>query len=275
MRLQNVRLTCAVLHVGLGLLGTSRVALGQAERTTEGTAQQATTTRAARGATWLRVTGEQINVRSRPDANSVALMRVEPDDVLRAVDQDQYGWYRILPPEGAFSYVSAEHVDRRGPSEGIVSVGSGTLRVRVGSTLRDLDPLQCEVQILLERGTLVRIVGVQGGWLKIVPPAGVYAYVSNQHVEPVSEEVAARLRGGRTPTTQAVATTVPAQGGRAGAGTSQPAAGPDVSGPWGAAADPRGDGNRSRSSQTAGARNPGWRQSRGYGRSPSSARNRW
>lgn len=232
MRPINRRRTYAWVWVGMLLAigpGGLRVT-AQHENQREVSTRPVVTSRPERTEVWLRVTAEQVQVRSRPDANSVAVTRAEPGDVLRAVDQDPYGWYRILPPEGVFSYVSAEHVDRRGPTEGIVSVRTGTLRVRVGSTLRDLDPLHSEVQMLLEGGTAVQIVGEQGGWLMIKPPKGVFAYVSGEHVERISDDVAAQLRSGKRPTTHATATPSPAP---AASATRPAASGPDLTGPWG------------------------------------------
>ena len=151
------------------------------------------TTPAAAETIWLRVTADEVNLRSRPDANSVPVAQVERDTVLRGLGRDAYGWYRVAPPAGVFSYVAKEYVDRRGPIEGIVSVRSGTLRVRVGSLVRELDPLQSEVQVVLERGAAVRIVGEQGEWLRIAPPPGVCVYVSGEQVVMIGEDVAKRL----------------------------------------------------------------------------------
>lgn len=182
-------------------------------------------TQTAAGETWLRVSADEVNLRSRPDANSVPVVRVPHDTVLRAAGRDDYGWYRVRPPEGVFSFVAREYVDRRGPTEGIVSVRSGTLRVRVGSLVQDVDPLQAEVQTLLERGASVQIVGELGDWLKIMPPTGVYVYVAAQHVEPIADQVAAGLRTIHTPASQ------PA---RLATATTRPAAeGPDLTGVWG------------------------------------------
>ncbi|MCK4340184.1 MAG: SH3 domain-containing protein, partial [Phycisphaerae bacterium] len=182
---------------------------------------------------WLRVTADRLNVRSQPDANSIVVTRVERDAILRALGS-RFGWHRVLPPEGVFSYVSAAHVERQSETEGLVAVRSGTLRVRVGSLVRELDPLKSEVQTLLERGTPVRIVGAQGEWLKIVPPEGVYLYVSDKYVQQVSDEVAARLGAAITTTPQPAGITSgePSPQPIAVAAT-QPAEGPDLSGPWG------------------------------------------
>lgn len=173
---------------------------------------------------WLRVTADRVNLRTRADANSVVITRLERDAVLEAVDS-QFGWHRVRPPEDVFSYVSARHVDQVSHEEGIVSVRSGMLRVRVGSLIAEVDPLQSEVQTLLPRGASVRIVGRSGNWLKIVPPAGVFAYVSGDHVERVSPAVAARLR--------AATTTQPSAEAAALRPSDQAAPAPDLTGPWG------------------------------------------
>ena len=176
---------------------------------------------------WLRVTAPLVNVRSRADANSVIMAQVAEDALLRA-SGSEFGWHRILPPAGAFSYVAAEFVDRRSDTEGIVSVASGTLRVRVGSTVQELDPWKSEVQTLLKRGTRIRIVGQQGEWLKIEPPEEVYAYISDEYVVRISDEVAQRLLKAKPTTSQPAST--PATSEKT---TTTAPAGPDLSGPWG------------------------------------------
>lgn len=222
---------CWGFWLGLGL--SSSALLAQTEARPQRPSEPGPATQPAQESYWLRVTAKQLNVRSRPDTNSVIIARLEPNSVLQAVGSE-FGWHRVLPPQGAFSYVSAAYIERRGPDEGVVAVRSGKLRVRVGSLLGELDPENSDVQVRLERGTPVRIVGAQGEWLKIVPPKGVYGYVSDEHVTRVNDEVASRLRaawgvtsqpavgGGATPATQPVA-----------AATTQPAPGPNLSGPWG------------------------------------------
>lgn len=183
-------------------------------------------TAASDGPTWLRVTADSLNLRSRPDANSVVVARVERDAVLRSVGRDSHGWYRVEPPAGVFSYVAAEFIDRRGPTEGVVSVRSGGLRVRVGSLVHDLDPWRSEMQVLLDNGAPVRIIGEQGEWLKIEPPAGVQVYVAGEHVVPISAEALDRLRVAGVPAASPSQRTPPARP------TTQPAE-PDLRGPWG------------------------------------------
>jgi hypothetical protein len=175
---------------------------------------------APQGPYWLVVTSDRVNVRSRPDRNSLALLRIERDTVLRAEDVT-FGWHRVHPPRGAFSYVSAQYVDQVSEERGIVSVATGTLRVRVGSQVADVDPLKCEVQARLTRGTEVQIIGRSGDWLKIIPPEGIHAYIHNDYVERISAERAAQL--------QAAAASQPPV---AAAAAAEPDA-PDLGGPWG------------------------------------------
>jgi len=190
-----------------------------------GTATAQTTAPAATQAAefWIRVTASEVNVRARPDVNSTPVSRVPRDTLLRATGVE-YGWYRVRPPEGVFSLVAAAFVERRGVGEGVVRVRSGALRVRVGSLVQAVDPERSDVQTLLENGAPVRVLGEQGAWLRIAPPAGVGYYVSSEHAERVSDEAAAKLRpaGGV------------AERPRPPAEPSAPAAeAPDLGGPWG------------------------------------------
>lgn len=171
---------------------------------------------------WLRVAGNEVNLRSRADRNSLPVTRLDRDQVLQAVGTE-YGWHRVLAPEGVFSFVSARFVDQISETEGIVSVTSGDLRVRVGSELNEVDPMQTEVQRLLPRGTKVRIVGHRDEWLKIVPPEGVFFFIADEHVERITPELAASLQATATRPARAAGTVA----------ATRPAEGPDMSGPWG------------------------------------------
>ncbi len=176
---------------------------------------------------WLRVSANLLNVRSRPDGNSTVVTRVREGTLLRGARQ-VYGWHEVEPPEGIFCLVSAEYIDRRGEEQGVVSVRSGRLRVRVGSTVHKLDPLRSEVQALLESGTRVRIVSEVDGWLKIAPPEGVRAYVSADHVARISDKVAATLRDAAV---EAPDTTLTAT--QESQATTQPATAVSLRGEWG------------------------------------------
>ncbi len=141
---------------------------------------------------WLRATGDRVYVRSGADLNSHPLTQVPENAVLAGVEA-QGEWHKIVPPEGAYSYVAAEFIERIGGNRGIVKV-NGQLRCRVGSTVFDLDPMQCEVQRLLPDDEQVEILGAEGEWLRIKPPIGVYGYISAQFVERIDADRARELR---------------------------------------------------------------------------------
>jgi len=215
----------AFMRMAVGALGLSALALAAAQPGSGAYDQAAAAPTSQPESYYLRVTVDRLNLRSRPDQNSVAVAQVERDAVLRG-SGFEFGWHRVVPPDGVFSYVSAQYIRPTGPDEGVVAVESGKLRVRVGSRLTDLDPLRSEVQTLLAPGARVQIVGRQGDWYKIVPPEGVCLFASDEHVERVSADVASRLR-------TAAGTTQPAEAVAAGGPQSRPAAAPDLSGPWG------------------------------------------
>ncbi len=144
---------------------------------------------------WVRVTRDRVNLRSRPDISSVPVAQVERDSFLR-VTASSDGWLRVQPPKGVFCLVAAEYVDQQTPDRGVVNISSGTLRVRTGSRVVDLDPLASEAVALLERGDTVRILGREGAWLRIAPPEGVYAYVAAELVERVPDAQVAFLPSG-------------------------------------------------------------------------------
>ncbi|MFH1748077.1 MAG: SH3 domain-containing protein [Planctomycetota bacterium] len=203
-------------RIGLAICLAAGSSLGLAQTSETGAASSQP------GHYWLRITADDVNLRSQPDNNSIIITGLGRDDVLEAVSE-QFGWHRVCLPDGVFSYVGASYIDRTSEQEGIVSVRTGNLRVRVGSLIRELDPLQSEVQVLLPRGTPVQIVGQQGDWLKIEPPEGAYGYVSGELVEKISAAGATALRLAATSRPVAVA-----------GATSQPAASsPDLTGTWG------------------------------------------
>ncbi len=182
---------------------------------------------------FLRVTADHVNLRTRADGNAMIVGQVDRDTVLEAHGVE-FGWHRVVPPAGVFSLVSAQYVERTGPDRGVVRVRSGKLRVRAGSTVFSLDPLNCPVQTLLPAGAEVRIVGEQDGWLRVVPPEGVFVYITDRYVQRISPAEAARLRARHSaaPLTQPAVATQPQREAasrpatRPAVATTQPASAP-------------------------------------------------
>ena len=170
---------------------------------------------------WLRVSAQRVNLRSRADLNSRIVGRVNRDDVLEC-HEVLPGWRKIVPPPGVYSLVSAQYVERTGPTRGIIKVDN-TLRIRVGSDVQPRDPMLSEVQTRLKHDDQVEILGeYEGGWLKIVPPEGVYVYIAADYVERATPEVARDLHQTKPPTTAPETETA-----------SFASDAPDLSGPWG------------------------------------------
>lgn len=139
----------------------------------------------------IRITAEGVNLRSRPDKNSTVIAKVDSGDVLKA-DGEQFGWLAVVPPDGVFSFVSAEHIEPNG-DKGRVKISSGTLRVRVGSTVATLDPGNSDVQTRLQNGATVTIIERAGDWYKIKPPPDVRLWVATEFTLPAGALGAARM----------------------------------------------------------------------------------
>ncbi len=142
---------------------------------------------------WLRVTGEGVHLRSSPDLNSLIVTRLPRDAALKATGS-RAGWWEVQAPPGVFSLVAAQYVERRPDGTGVVTVSSGTLRVRAASTHYESDPMMSDVQALLSPGERVWIVGERGEWLKIAPPAAARFFVHGDYASPVAADVGERLR---------------------------------------------------------------------------------
>jgi len=123
------------------------------------------------------VIGKNVHVRSGPGLAYYACAALSYPAKVRVVSQ-QGAWLKILPPRKCFSLISKDYVRR----EGAVGTVTGTnVRVRAGS---ELTPKRMEtVQLQLDIGKKVTILGELDGFYKIVPPAGVYWWISSQYVK--------------------------------------------------------------------------------------------
>lgn len=194
-----VPIACIVAHAALAQQPPPAVApMPPTTQPAAATPPAVVTPPATSGPFWIRINGDSVNLRSRPDLNSTAVARLDRGTMLRSVGMDGT-WYRVMAPRGVFSLVKAEFVETRPDGRGTVKLDSGTLRVRVGSRTTPVEPERSDVQTLLERGTEVRITGRQGDWLEIVPPDGVFFFVASEFAERVSDESAGLAPGAEPP----------------------------------------------------------------------------
>lgn len=152
------------------------------------------------------VTGDDVYVRSGPGVNYYPTTKLKTGQHIRVLGE-QFGWLRIAPPSGSFSYIDMSFVEKKDAQRGIVT-GDNVL-VRAGSTL---STRKNEVQTKLHKGDTVTIQGEADGFYKILPPKDACLWISSQYVRP--------LDGGPAMTTQPAATRAAAT--RPGTPGSQP-----------------------------------------------------
>lgn len=131
------------------------------------------------------VTANAVDVRSGPGKNYYPVLKLDRGQAVEVYRHDPGGWYAIRPPEGAFSWVSAEFIE---PGESDVGVVTGDrVAVRVGTDFGDTRDV---IQVRLDRGEQVRILEAQEfasgsdarTWYKIAPPAGEFRWVSGRYL---------------------------------------------------------------------------------------------
>jgi len=160
------------------------------------------------------VTGSssEVHVRSGPSTNFYPVLRVAPGQRINVIGEES-GWYAIEPLPGSFSLISKHYVDIGANGEGVVN--GDAVRVRVGS---DLDDHRYAVQMKLDKGAVVRVLGEEAdGFLKIAPPPGARLWIHGEYVVRVPND---RLAGEQPPST---AVTQPATGLKSPAVSTPPA----------------------------------------------------
>lgn len=128
------------------------------------------------------ITGSNVYVRSGPGTNYYPITKLQEGERVRVVGEE-YGWLRIVPPEGCFSVIDRRYVDRGPDDLGVVN--ADRVRVYAGSLLVDRS---YAVQLQLSRGAEVAVVGEdeESGFYRIAPPEGATAWVSGQYVKPAT-----------------------------------------------------------------------------------------
>ena len=123
-----------------------------------------------------------LNVRSGPSTNYYVVTRLHGGHV-RVVGEES-SWLAVVPPEGCFSLIAAEYVDRGDGVHGVVN--GDNVRVRAGS---ELSSHSYAVQLKLDRGASVKVLGeADEQYLKIEPPAGATLWVSGEHIRRLPQE---------------------------------------------------------------------------------------
>ena len=95
----------------------------------------------------------------------------------------EYGWSKILPPKGSFSWISKDFVKLEQGNDKIGTVTGDSVRIWAGSN--DYDPLRSiGLQTKLNTDDVIQRVGPEtSGYYKIVPPTGAYLWISTQFIK--------------------------------------------------------------------------------------------
>jgi uncharacterized protein YgiM (DUF1202 family) len=133
------------------------------------------------------ITGNDVNIRSGPGTNYYRCGKLNSGDRVEVVSS-QFGWSRIAPPVGCFSWISMQYVsvNLADPSVGTIT-GEGTC-VYAGSDY--VEPIHSTAeQLRLSRGDKIKLLGEEkDDYYKIAPPAGAYLWVSSNYIRPIEPD---------------------------------------------------------------------------------------
>lgn len=130
------------------------------------------------------VTSDKVNVRSGSSQNYYSVIQLNKGDVVQ-VHENIYGWYRITPPPGSFSYIAKEFV--KPEADGKTGVVTGE-RVRVRAPSPAGPDQSYKTQVMLDKNAKVAILGEEGQYYKIAPPAEASLFISQEFLAKASPQ---------------------------------------------------------------------------------------
>ena len=127
-----------------------------------------------------QVIGDNVNIRAGAGVNHYRCGRIsEPETVI--VEGEQFGFSKIRPPKGSFSWIAKQYVDKKDDSSGEV-IGD---RVRVWAGSPYVAAIHSSSsQVELNRGEKVVFAGKdEGDYYKISPPEGAYLWINSGYLK--------------------------------------------------------------------------------------------
>lgn len=98
------------------------------------------------------------------------------------VDEVVFGWYKIEPPDGTYSYISRAFVDAFGDGK-TGKVNTVRAAVRAASIKGTEDSYRRQIDLM--QGEQVQIVGQESSFYRVLPPVGAYVFLPPGSVRPV------------------------------------------------------------------------------------------
>ncbi|MBI1375628.1 MAG: hypothetical protein GC159_23200 [Phycisphaera sp.] len=139
------------------------------------------------------VTGDDVYLRSGPDANYYPVGKLDAGSILQVHREMTGGWLEVSPPPGQFSYIAKDFVKVTSGRDGVVTGD----RVRVRAPSPAGPDKSYRRQQYLNKDDKVIILGEQDEYYKIVPPADARLYLKKDFVtQATAQQIAA---AGRTP----------------------------------------------------------------------------
>ncbi len=99
------------------------------------------------------------------------------------VEQVVFGWYKIRPPQGAYSYISKAFVEVHGNGQS-GTISAARAAVRAASVNGSGESYRRQIDLL--QGDTVQIVGEDGSFYKILSPQGAYVFLPPGTIRPLA-----------------------------------------------------------------------------------------
>ena len=129
-------------------------------------------------------TGNDVYVRSGKGTAYYHCGKINLDDKV-TVAEEVFGWAKVVPPAGSYSWIHKDYVDVKGGAPAVGELNDDNVRVWAGSDY--IEPMRSSsMQTKLSKGQKVELLPDQpetGDYYKIKPPAGAYLWISSEFLK--------------------------------------------------------------------------------------------
>lgn len=130
------------------------------------------------------VSGDSVNIRSGAGDSYYPVVQLDRGAIVEVHD-NLHGWYRISAPPGTFSYIAKQYVNLA--ADGKSGLVSGN-KVRVRAPSAGGPDKSYKIQMFLDEGAKVEILGEEADHYKIKPPDAARLFVKGDFIKPATAE---------------------------------------------------------------------------------------